>query len=129
MESMIIRKKVKKKSLKPCNFCGGLDHQRKSNRLCPFYNGGCGNPTTAIKDGQNVSKDGVIKLSKKRKASPKKKGKKKTPAAVSTSGDISKTNFVKLANPDDALPYKPVIDVGHPDFKSHETIFKIIGED
>ena len=76
---MIIRKKVKKKSLKPCNFCGGLDHQRKSNRLCPFYNGGGGNPTTAIKDGQNVSKDGVIKLSKKRKASPKKKARKRHP--------------------------------------------------
>ena len=85
------------KSLKPCKLCGGLDHQRKSNRMCPFYNGGGWNPTTAIKDGQNVSKDDVIKLSKKRKASPKKKG-KKTPAAVSTSEDISKTNFIKLAN-------------------------------
>ena len=122
-------KESEKKSLKPCNFCGGLDHQRKSNRLCPFYNGGGENATTAIKDGKNVSKDGTNKLSKKRKASPKKKGKKKTPAAVSTSEDISKTNFIKLANPDDALPYKPVIDVGHPDFKPHETIFKVIGED
>ena len=68
-----------KKSLKPCNFCGGLDHQRKSNRLCPFYNGGGENATTAIKDGKNVSKDDTNKLSKKRKASPKKNGKKKTP--------------------------------------------------
>ena len=54
--------------------------------------------------------------------------KKKTHNAVSTSKDISKTNFIKLARPDDALPYKPVIDVGHPDFKPHETIFKVIVE-
>ena len=67
-----------KKSVKPCNFGGGLDHQRKSNRLCPFYNGGGENSTTAIKDGQNVSKDGTNKLSKKRKASPKKRQKKDT---------------------------------------------------
>ena len=72
-------KKSEKKSLKPCNFCGGLDHQRKSNRLCPFYNGGGENATTAIKDGKNVSKDGTNKLSKKRKASPKKMAKKRHP--------------------------------------------------
>ena len=56
-----------------------MDHQRKSNRLCPFYNGGGENATTAIKDGKNVSKDGTNKLSKKRKASPKKKAKKRHP--------------------------------------------------
>ena len=51
-----------------------------------------------------------------------------TPRPVSTSRNISKPNFMKLANPDDAIPYKPMIGIGHPPFKSHETIFKIIGE-
>ena len=56
-----------KKSLKSCNFCGGLDHQRKSNRQCPFYNGGGGNFTTTIENGKTNSKDGTTKLNKMRK--------------------------------------------------------------
>ena len=41
--------------------------------------------------------------------------KKNTHNAVSSSKNISKTNFIILARPYDALPYKPIIDVGHPD--------------
>ena len=37
-----------KKSVKPCNFGGGLDHRRKPNRLCPSYNGGGGKAKTNV---------------------------------------------------------------------------------
>ena len=50
-------------------------------------------------------------------------------ASTSTSEDISKPNFIKVANTYDALPYKPVIDVGNPNFNTHDTIFKVVGED
>ena len=42
-EAQDYTKENEKKSSKPYNFCGGMDHPIKSNRLCLFYNGGGGN--------------------------------------------------------------------------------------
>ena len=47
-----------------------------------------------------------------------KKRKKKTPAAVSTSENILKSNIFKLSNLDDDLSHNLVIDMDDPGFRS-----------
>ena len=123
---------------KACNFCGGLDHQRKSNRLCPYHKdnvlGSIQQPTKRIPERPRPpSHLGIIAVAKAKiarivaftqgKEPPQQCSSKITDTGVPT------TNFIKLTNAPNAPAYKPVIDVASPDFKPTKTIFKVLHVD
>lgn len=122
---------------KQCNFCGGLDHQRKSNRLCPYHKDNeLGSTLQSTKKGPEQTPPppaGIIAVAKSKITHIIAYTQGKPPiqecSTKITDEGVPTTNFIKLTNAPNAPAYKPVIDVACPNFKPIKPIFKVLGVD